>query len=131
MTANTTPAQDAGLKRYYVQKFQMDDHRVHKNRIVYQAADVDTLLQSKDRQITELVAALNRIFAIGSDGEHSGDRHALCRQIARTALAQHATPQAGDMNSTDRMQTSTSFLTCDEVVALVAALSQTIAEIPE
>jgi|GEM_PF-6566677 len=121
MTANTAPAQAAGLKRYYVQKFQMDDHRVHKNRIVYQATDVAALLQrqaaelvsaradalaigmnakvaldEKDMQIAELVAALNRIFAIGSDGEHSGDRHALCRQIARTALAQHATPQAGE-----------------------------------
>lgn len=32
-------------------------------------------------------AALSEIVALGSDGEHSGDRHARCRDIARQALA--------------------------------------------
>jgi hypothetical protein len=30
--------------------------------------------------------ALERIFDLGSDGEHSGDRHARCRAIARATL---------------------------------------------
>jgi hypothetical protein len=30
--------------------------------------------------------ALERIFDLGSDGEHSGDRHARCREIARATL---------------------------------------------
>lgn len=35
----------------------------------------------------DLLEALNNIFALGSDGEHSGDRHARCRDIARAAIA--------------------------------------------
>jgi hypothetical protein len=35
----------------------------------------------------DLLEALESIFALGSDGEHSGDRHARCRDIARAAIA--------------------------------------------
>lgn len=34
-----------------------------------------------------LLEALRAIEALGSDGEHSGDRHARCRNIARKAIA--------------------------------------------
>ena len=42
----------------------------------------------------ELLKALEEIRGLGSDGEHSGDRHARCRQIARAAIAQHKGPQS-------------------------------------
>lgn len=32
--------------------------------------------------------ALQAIYTLGSDGEHSGDRHARCRDIARAALGE-------------------------------------------
>lgn len=35
----------------------------------------------------EMKEALEAIRDLGSDGEHSGDRHARCRDIARRALA--------------------------------------------
>lgn len=41
-----------------------------------------------DPDATERIrAALAEIVALGSDGEHSGDRHARCRDIARQALS--------------------------------------------
>ena len=37
-------------------------------------------------ELTTAREALTQIERLGSDGEHSGDRHARCRDIARTAL---------------------------------------------
>jgi hypothetical protein len=43
--------------------------------------------ENKDAEvIATLFEALEAIEALGSDGEHSGDRHARCREIARAAL---------------------------------------------
>ena len=39
-----------------------------------------------------LAKALEEIRDLGSDGEHSGDRHARCRSIARAALQQETQP---------------------------------------
>lgn len=35
----------------------------------------------------EMMSALIEIERLGSDGEHSGDRHARCREIARAAIS--------------------------------------------
>lgn len=40
----------------------------------------------------ELMEALQSIADLGSDGEHSGDRHARCRDIARKAIARVTQP---------------------------------------
>ena len=54
---------------------------------------IDDILTLKDElaearaQIAAKDAALREIEQLGSDGEHSGDRHARCRDIARAALA--------------------------------------------
>lgn len=44
-------------------------------------------LSAEQEKSAKLTAALEMIFDLGSDGEHSGDRHARCRDIARIALA--------------------------------------------
>jgi len=43
-------------------------------------------VRSAEAERDALREALESIERLGSDGEHSGDRHARCRQIARTAL---------------------------------------------
>lgn len=48
-----------------------------------------TILQSL-AELGALREALERIECLGSDGEHSGDRHARCRTIARQALGDAA-----------------------------------------
>jgi hypothetical protein len=45
-------------------------------------ADLRLLLSDNERMRKALEAVLDS----GSDGEHSGDRHARCRDIARSAL---------------------------------------------
>lgn len=55
---------------------------------------LDEVAASKaDRQ--RMRDALEAIYVLGSDGEHSGDRHARCRDIARQAL-NHASKEAND-----------------------------------
>jgi hypothetical protein len=56
---------------------------------------MDKLVECIDAQaaeITRLREALEAIEALGSDGEHSGDRHARCRDTARATLAQETQP---------------------------------------
>lgn len=44
-------------------------------------------LAKQAREAERMRGALERIVDLGSDGEHSGDRHARCRGFARQALA--------------------------------------------
>lgn len=45
------------------------------------------LARHREEAQAELLEALERIASLGDDGEHSGDRHAECRAIARKAIA--------------------------------------------
>jgi len=46
--------------------------------------------QRKAAKIARMELALRAIVASGADGEHSGDRHAACRSLARQALGDAA-----------------------------------------
>lgn len=45
--------------------------------------------------LAEAIEALKQIERLGSDGEHSGDRHARCRDVARAALAAQVVAKHG------------------------------------
>ena len=50
-----------------------------------------------DDKLRASVEALEQIVDLGSDGEHSGDRHARCRDIARAALKSTAAKEGGEV----------------------------------
>jgi len=90
--SNTTTAHAAGLISFYVHPNDINKHNdVHYARI-YFAADVDEMLQKKDRQIAELVAALKNLLG----AENAFDEIAAIKNARHTlnALSQHTAPQA-------------------------------------
>jgi hypothetical protein len=69
--------------------------RIGPHGVGIAADDLRTILAERDAQAAEIARlreALEAIEALGSDGEHSGDRHARCRDTARAALAQETQP---------------------------------------
>jgi hypothetical protein len=46
-------------------------------------------IEASEAERDRLREALEKIERLGDDGEHSGDRHARCRDIARSALNPH------------------------------------------
>jgi len=89
----TTPAQAAGLRFFYAHPDDISAYGdVHYLRI-YLASDVDALLQSKYRQITELVAALSKLTRIAEIESIDVDEY-------DALLAQHAAPPQADTTAT-------------------------------
>lgn len=56
------------------------------------ASDMADRATAAEARADRLANALEEIRDLGSDGEHSGDRHARCRSIARAALQQETQP---------------------------------------
>ena len=59
----------------------------HVVSILEKLAKATARAEIAEDRVKALEVALGRIDATGRDGEHSGDRHAKCRAIARAALA--------------------------------------------
>lgn len=76
---------------------------------LFESDAASALTNEAAREIERLhmaLEALRAIEALGSDGEHSGERHAICRAIARYAVEAmgekpHPIPKPGQRPSPD------------------------------
>jgi len=105
-TDNTTPAQAAGLISFFVHPNDINKHNDVFYARIYFAVDVDALLQSKDRQITELVAALKSDRKVSAQwaemaGTFRGQYHDSCNQITELVAALLKLTRIAEIESID------------------------------